>query len=123
MKKILYSAGLLLFLTSCGGAGSESVGTASASAGNSNPDYQKGLSLVSKSNCFTCHKIDDKLVGPTYRDIANKYASQSDAVAVLGQKIIKGGSGVWGNVPMLPHPELSIEEAESMAKYILLLKK
>jgi cytochrome c len=123
MKQILFSALMMLLLVSCGSSESENQTTSSASTPNTNPDYQKGIALVSKSNCFTCHKIEEKVVGPSYRDIANKYASQSDAVAMLGEKIIKGGSGVWGTVPMLPHPELSKDDAESMAKYILLLKK
>ena len=88
------------------------------------PEYKEGLELISKSDCFTCHKIDEPLTGPTYRDVANKYASQgAAAVPQLAEKIIKGGTGVWGEVPMLPHPSLSQADAEKMVKYILLLKK
>ena len=88
-----------------------------------NPDYQKGLELVSKSDCFTCHKIDEKNIGPAWRDVAAKYAGQDTAVKYLAHKIINGGSGVWGQVPMAAHPTLSQEDAESVAKYVLLLKK
>ena len=89
-----------------------------------NPDYQKGLDLVAKSDCFTCHKIDEPLTGPPYRDVANKYASEPDTiVSHLAQKVISGGGGVWGQVPMTPHPTLSKEDAETMVKYVLLLKK
>jgi len=64
------------------------------------------------------------LQGPSYRDVANKYASLPDTIVThLAGKIIKGGSGVWGEVPMTPHPALSEEDAKSMVKYILLLKK
>ena len=87
-----------------------------------NPDYQKGLELVSSSDCFTCHKITEKLVGPAYQDVANKYAGNDTAVTYLAHKVIKGGSGVWGNVAMTPHPQLSLDSAEQMVKYILLLK-
>ncbi len=88
-----------------------------------NPDYQAGLALIAQSDCLTCHKVDEQLTGPSYRDVANKYASQAPAVIPqLAEKIIKGGTGVWGEVPMLPHPALSQADAETMVKYILLLK-
>ena len=91
---------------------------------SSNPDYQKGLSLVAGSDCFTCHKVEDRIVGPTYREVADKYAGASqEEIANLAQKIIKGGSGVWGEQIMTPHPQISQEDAEAMVKYILLLKK
>ena len=88
------------------------------------PEYQEGLELISKSDCLTCHKVDEKLTGPSYREVANKYASQAPGVIPeLADKIVKGGSGVWGEVPMLPHPNISQGDAEKMVKYILLLKK
>lgn len=123
MKQILFSTLVILTLVSCGSPETENAPTEKTPTASTNPDYQKGLALVSKSNCFTCHKIDEKLVGPSYREIANKYASQSDAVEALGEKVVKGGSGVWGTVPMLAHPEISKDDAELMVKYILLLKK
>jgi len=89
---------------------------------SSNPDYQKGLELVSKSDCLTCHKIEEKLTGPAYKEIAQKYAGSDTAVAYLSKKIISGGSGVWGTIPMTPHPQISQADAEAMAKYVLLLK-
>jgi cytochrome c len=89
-----------------------------------NPDYQKGLALASKSDCFTCHNIDDKLTGPPYREIANKYANMPDTIIThLAHKVINGGSGVWGQVMMIPHPGISEADAEAMVKYVLLLKK
>ena len=88
-----------------------------------NPDYQKGLELAAKADCFTCHKIDEALIGPTYRNVANKYAGFPDTIVThLAQKIIAGGTGVWGEVPMTPHPTISEEDAKAMVKYILLLK-
>jgi cytochrome c len=90
----------------------------------SEADYQEGLLLVSKSDCFTCHKISDRIVGPSYSEVAERYAgANSDTIASLAQKIIKGGSGVWGEQLMNPHPQLSQADAEMMVKYILLLKK
>jgi cytochrome c len=89
-----------------------------------NPVYKKGLALIAKSDCLTCHKVDEKLVGPSYREVAEKYAgAPNDVVTALASKIIKGGVGNWGNVPMLPHPAISQEDAETMVRYILLLKK
>lgn len=89
-----------------------------------NPVYKKGLGLIAKSDCLTCHKVDEKLVGPSYREVAEKYAeAPNDVVTALADKIIKGGVGNWGNVPMLPHPAISQEDAETMVRYILLLKK
>ena len=89
-----------------------------------NPDYQAGLALVSKSDCLTCHKIDEKLTGPPYREVANKYAGMPDTIIThLANKIMKGGNGVWGEIMMLPHPAISQADAETMVKYILLLKQ
>ena len=89
-----------------------------------NPDYQKGLDLVAKSDCFTCHKIDEPYNAPSYRDVANKYANEPDTiVSHLAHKIIEGGSGVWGQAPMIPHVAISQQDAEAMVKYVLLLKK
>ena len=89
-----------------------------------NPDYQKGLELASKSDCFTCHQIDDKLTGPSYREVAAKYAGLPDTIVNhLAKKVIEGGSGVWGQVAMTPHPALSEADAEAIVKYVLLLKK
>ena len=88
-----------------------------------NPDYQKGLAIVASNDCLTCHKVDEKIQGPTYRDVANKYASYPDTIIThLANKIKSGGSGVWGEIPMTPHPGLSQEDAEAAVKYVLLLK-
>jgi cytochrome c len=134
MKKILRVLPLLILIASCGGSGDQqnsgnaSTDTAAAtkSAANdlsSNPDYQKGLALVAKSNCLTCHKVNEKLIGPAYKDVANKYAGMDTAVTHLAHKVISGGKGVWGDVMMTPHPELSEADAEQMVKYVLLLKQ
>lgn len=131
MKKLFIAFSALAVITACGGNGEkkEEVKTdttateAPADDLSSNPVYQKGLEITAKSDCFTCHKIDEKNIGPAWRDVANKYAGQDTAVKYLAEKIIKGGSGVWGEVPMAPHPNFTQEEAETVAKYVLLLKK
>lgn len=131
---------LLVFLISCGNGNETATpatdNTASEEKENAtaekaddddvskNPVYKKGLALIAKSDCLTCHKVDEKLVGPSYRQVAEKYAdAPNDVITALANKIIKGGVGNWGNVPMLPHPAISQEDAETMVRYILLLKK
>lgn len=86
------------------------------------PDYAAGLALVEKSDCLSCHKISEISVGPSYTSIAGKYENNPQNISLLTEKILKGGQGVWGQVPMAAHPNLAKEEAEKMVKYILLLK-
>lgn len=86
------------------------------------PEFQKGLELVNNNDCKTCHKIDEKLIGPAFRDVANKYPNNAATLDTLAHKIIKGGQGNWGSIPMAAHDKLSVEDAAAMAKYVLLLK-
>ncbi|MDB4919524.1 c-type cytochrome [Mucilaginibacter sp.] len=85
------------------------------------PEIEDGKNLVSKSDCLACHKTDDKLVGPAYIAIAEKYPKDQNTVNTLSQKVISGGSGVWGPIPMAPHPVITLAEANKMVKYILTL--
>ena len=78
--------------------------------------------LAKKKNCMACHAVDKKLVGPSYKDVAAKYAGQKDAVAKLTQKVLKGGSGVWGPVPMPANPQVSEAEAKQLVDWILTVK-
>lgn len=82
---------------------------------------EEGKTLVEGADCLSCHKVDVKLVGPSYQEVAAKY-SEAD-VELLAQKIIDGSKGVWGDIPMTPHAGLSKENAQKMVKYILSLKK
>ena len=82
-----------------------------------------GERLIAKSDCVGCHKLDKKLIGPSYVEIAKKYPNNDKNVTYLVGKIIKGGSGVWGTMPMSAHSALKKEDAKSMVKYILSLKK
>ncbi len=81
----------------------------------------EGLKLIEGTDCLSCHKVDAKLVGPSYQDVANKYTDAD--IDHLAQKIIEGGKGVWGEIPMTPHAGMSKENAQKMVKYILSLKK
>jgi cytochrome c len=87
------------------------------------PEYVEGITLVGKSDCATCHRRDEKIQGPSYADIAAKYPNDAKSLAILSGKIIKGGKGVWGDIAMLPHPNLTQDEAEKLVKYIMLFKK
>jgi len=75
--------------------------------------------LAQKKNCMACHQTDKKVVGPAYKDVAAKYAGQKDAADKLAQKIVKGGSGVWGAVPMPANPQVSEAEAKQLAAWVL----
>ena len=79
-----------------------------------------GYALITGSDCLSCHKDNEKLVGPSYAEVAAKY-SQKD-LELLADKIVNGGSGNWGQVPMAPHPNISKEDAKKMVEYILSLK-
>jgi cytochrome c len=78
--------------------------------------------LASKKNCLACHNADKKVIGPSYKEVAAKYAGQKDAADKLAQKILKGGSGVWGAVPMPANPQVNEAEAKTLATWILTVK-
>lgn len=80
------------------------------------------LQLATAKNCMACHAVDKKLVGPSYKDVAAKYAGQKDAADKLAAKIIKGGSGVWGPVPMPANAQVNPEEAKKLATWVLATK-
>lgn len=78
--------------------------------------------LAQKKNCMACHATDKKLIGPAYKDVAAKYTGQKDAADKLAQKILKGGTGVWGAVPMPANPQVSEAEAKQLAAWVLTVK-
>lgn len=129
MKNIYITLGLLLIF-SCNNKDSKptttiqpqsyAVETSTTQQTNSNTEHP-GFKLVKNSDCLACHKTKQKLVGPSYHEIAIKYTHND--TTQLAQAIIKGGSGTWGSVPMTPHPDLSQEDATLMVKYILSLKE
>lgn len=77
--------------------------------------------LAKAKNCMTCHAIDKKLVGPGYKEVAAKYKGDKAAEAKLAEKIIKGGGGVWGQVPM-PANNVTPDEAKALVKWVLAQK-
>lgn len=78
--------------------------------------------LAQKKGCLACHTVDKKVVGPSYKEVAAKYAGQKDAVDKLSQKVIKGGSGVWGPVPMPANVQVNEAEAKQLVQWILTQK-
>jgi len=77
------------------------------------------LKLATAKNCMACHTIDKKLVGPAYKDVAAKYAGQKDAAAKLEAKVMKGGAGVWGPVPMPANTQVNAAEAKTLVAWVL----
>jgi cytochrome c len=82
---------------------------------------KQGQALVDQSDCKTCHHATNKIIGPAHADVAKKYEFTKANVTYLADKIKNGGSGVWGEIPMTPHVDLSQEDAEKMAMYVLSL--
>ena len=78
--------------------------------------------LATAKNCMACHAVDKKLVGPSYKEVAAKYAGQKDAVDKLAVKIIKGGSGVWGPVPMPANAQVNEADARKLAAWVMTQK-
>ena len=78
--------------------------------------------LAKAKNCIACHAVANKVVGPAFKDIATKYAGQKDAEDKLTQKVLKGGSGVWGPIPMPANGQVSEPEARTLVKWVLTLK-
>jgi len=81
-----------------------------------------GKELIEKSDCSGCHKEQEKLVGPSYKEIALKYQNETEVSSMLTEKVIKGGKGNWGEIPMTAHPQINQADAEEMVKYILSFK-
>ena len=81
----------------------------------------QGQTLVAASDCATCHHATNKLIGPSHTDVAKKYEFNQANISMLSDKIISGGSGNWGDIPMAAHPDLSKADAEKMATYVLSL--
>lgn len=77
------------------------------------------MALAQKNACMACHAVDKKMVGPSYQNIAKKYAGQADAEAKLTQSIKAGGAGKWGPVPMPAQPNLSEADAKTLAAWVL----
>ena len=134
MKKSFIIFGLALAISACGnnkqsnGSSTDTTVTTTTTTSSSQSTSVAvkdtlGAALIQKNDCLTCHKLDQKIIGPAYTDVANKYTESPAVIDTLANKIIKRGSGNWGNIAMSPHPNLSVTDAQEMVKYILSLKK
>ncbi len=133
MKKILIVLGVCSIILACNSAEKtestedttsavEQVVPETSAASAAGTGSAKGEQLIGASDCLTCHKVETKIVGPSYIDVANKYEATEANIELLAGKIINGGSGSWGEIPMAPHAALSTDDAKEMVKYILSLK-
>lgn len=112
---------------SSSGTKNDSAATTPAPAPAAAAADEKGLELIGASDCTTCHRLHKAAagasIGPSYSEVAAKYAPAADTtVDRIVKKIISGGSGIWGAVPMTPHPALAPEDVKVMVNYILTLK-
>ncbi len=131
MKKIAIIFSLCAVIAACS---NDKPGQDSSTASNETATNQtvavapaestssKGAQLLASSDCLGCHKEQEKLVGPAYKDVAAKYPATEENIDKLANKVITGGSGVWGSVPMSAHPNLALNDAKEMVKYILSIK-
>lgn len=140
MKKIIIAISFLAFMVSCSSGGEqqptdpdmdatvaqddsvykEESGDASEETASADNSLEAGLALIEGSDCRTCHQNDTKVIGPSYKEIAEKYSEED--IDVLVSHIIDGSVGIWGEIPMTPHLDLSEEDARLMVKYILSLE-
>jgi cytochrome c len=78
--------------------------------------------LAQKKNCMACHAVDKKVLGPAFKEVAAKYAGQKDAADKLAAKVVKGGVGAWGNIPMPANPQVTEAEAKQLVGWVLSLQ-
>lgn len=121
--RVFYFLVIVLFSMACASEkGSQEV-VATDDLSSMEQVTPKGLTLIEGSDCQTCHHTKNNLVGPSYAAIAAKYDNTEENIALLSAKIKLGGSGVWGDVPMLAHPYFADEDLHEMVTYILSLKE
>jgi cytochrome c len=128
LKKYFTTFVLLVSIAACrtgsnnAPATDDTVGEASSSKNVLINDPKNGRILITKYDCATCHTTEKKIIGPAFRDVANRYAGNDTAVTYLAKKVINGGGGAWGTVPMSKHVNLSESDAEQIVTYVLSLK-
>lgn len=121
MKYTFVVTAALGLLMACGGNKSDQAESDKPVQLSTSQLIAIGKLLVDESDCKTCHHPTNKIIGPAHKEVAEKYAFNDENIALLADRIIKGGSGVWGEIPMNPHPDLSLEDAKKMAMYVLSL--
>lgn len=124
MKKLLLAGAMGLLILSCSKKeNTEAQGVPSETSAVSEPVKANlsGDQIIETLDCSGCHAVNERMIGPSYKEIAGKYSDKD--IEMLASKIIEGGSGVWGGVPMAAHPQVSKEDAKKMVEYILSQKK
>lgn len=127
MKKLIIFSSLLFFISCGNNSETKEKSTADSITAKTevkDPEVAKGLELITKSDCFTCHKLTETSIGPPYSAVAAKYKIiNGTTMDSMVMQINKGGKGKWGNIPMTPHPAISKEDAQSMVHYIMSIKQ
>lgn len=118
MKKLFLTGLLSLLIVSC--SKKENIPSVAASSESAKSNLS-GDQIIETLDCSGCHAVNERMIGPSYKEIAEKYSEKD--IDLLASKIIEGGSGVWGSVPMSAHPQVSKEDAKKMVQYILSQKK
>lgn len=124
MKKLFLTGCLGLLIVSCSKKENTPVDAGSSETTSISEPAKSNLSgdqIIETLDCSGCHAVNERMIGPSYQEIAAKYSDKD--IELLASKIIEGGSGVWGGVPMSAHPQVSKEDATKMVKYILSQKK
>ena len=122
MKKLFLTGLISLFIVSCSKKeDSQALSTESTDISTPVNSNVSGKDLIEASDCMACHNAVERTIGPSYKEIAEKYSEKD--MEILASKIIEGGSGVWGSVPMQPHPQVSKDDAKKMVECILSQKK
>jgi len=101
------------------------ISTAALAAGSAHAalDMAAAEAMMKKDGCAACHAVDKKVIGPSYQEVAAKYAGDKDAAAKLAKKVKEGGSGTWGQIPMPPNVTVSDADIKALVDWILTLKK
>ena len=135
-KQLAAALSITVFFAACGGSGEKKTDTKDTTAttttpatpATSNPADDKAIDLIAASDCTTCHRLHKTdggaVIGPAYSDVAAKYPNAADTtIDRIVKKVIAGGSGIWGTVPMTPHPNLKPEDVKTIVTYVLSLKQ
>lgn len=124
MKKLLLTGAIGFLILSCSkkeNTAAQSIPSETSAVSEPVKTNLSGDQIIETLDCSGCHAVNERMIGPSYKEIAEKYSDKD--IELLASKIIEGGSGVWGGVPMAAHPQVSKEDAKKMVEYILSQKK
>lgn len=124
MKKLFLTGSISLLIFSCSKKEipqADAISSETTVASEPAKSNLSGQQIIETLDCTACHSVNERMIGPSYQEIAAKYSDKD--IEMLASKIIEGGSGVWGGVPMSAHPQVSKEDAKKMVEYILSQKR